>query len=85
VPDLTERTFSLEPLAHCDHNGCNTPGPPIYLNALGPSGRAAYAQDLEALFPLVDSLRTRVAVPEKLETIAACLRNAIADAKAVPD
>jgi hypothetical protein len=66
VPDLTERTFSLEPLAHCDHNGCNTPGPPIYLNALGPSGRAAYAQDLEALFPLVDSLRTRVAVARKI-------------------
>jgi hypothetical protein len=26
VPNLTDRTFSLEPLVLCDHKGCDTPG-----------------------------------------------------------
>jgi hypothetical protein len=81
VPTLTERTVSLEPLVHSDHHGCDTPGPPIYLDALGESGCTAYAAELEALFPLLEMLRGQVATPEKLETIARCLQNAIADAR----
>jgi hypothetical protein len=81
VPDLTERTFSLEPLVHCDHQGCDTPGPPIYLDALDENGRTAYAAELEALFPLLEMLRGQVATPEKLQTIARCSQNAIADAR----
>jgi hypothetical protein len=84
VPNLTERTFSLEPLAQCNHNGCDTPGPPIYLQPLGEAGRAAYARDLEALFPLVASLHKQVAAPEKIQIIAKCLANAVADARATP-
>jgi hypothetical protein len=47
VPNLTDRTFSLEPLVHSDHCGCDTPGPPIYLNAL-------YQRRLESYRKLVE-------------------------------
>ncbi len=82
VPSLTERTFSLEPLCNSDHYGCDAPGAPIYLDCLSQSAHAAYAADLWALFPLLESLRGQVESDEKLERIAACLNNAIADARA---
>jgi hypothetical protein len=84
VHDLTERTFSLKPLVYDGHNGCDTPGPPIYLNALGATARAAYVRELEALLPLVDLLSTQVGTSGKLQRIASCLRNAIIYSNAVP-
>lgn len=81
VPNSSERTFSLEPLCDSDHHGCDAAGPPIYLDCLEADERAAYAADLQALFPLLESLRGHVEDDEKLERIAACLKSVIADAK----
>jgi hypothetical protein len=67
-------TISMEPLVS-DHAG-----PPVYLTRhLDRAGLDAYEREIAALLGACPTLATRVARPEKIETIGACLQGVLAD------
>ena len=79
LPPDTCGTLSLEPLVNASGDGLDHPGPPVYLQRLNADQRAAYRADLTGLISEFAALRPDVPRREKMDVIARCLQNALAD------
>lgn len=72
-------TVSLEPLVDANGDGLDRPGPPVYLQRLNASQRAAYRADLVRLAAEFARLRPDAPRPDKINRIVRCLENARQD------
>ena len=76
LPSLRSGTISMEPLVS------SKPGPPVYLTRkLDAAQRAQYGRTLEGLATRFSSLAPDIPDKTRAQTVLACMRHAVADAK----